>query len=106
VKQCFLWAISSVIVFLGAWALTNENDLTYLLLATSPFLTAFFAASVWMVWKWATAPDWSGFLADSERVVKQDTAITVDPTSLDASSRDPDTRVTRGPGSRRAEPEE
>jgi hypothetical protein len=57
-KRLLLWAVAMLIAFTGAALLTGERDSGYVLLAASPFLLCLSAASLWMVWKRATAPKW------------------------------------------------
>jgi hypothetical protein len=67
-KQVLLWAAS---VLTGSALMTGERDLTYVLLAASPFILCLSATALWMVWRWATTPKWDGtaLLRESEAAI-------------------------------------
>jgi hypothetical protein len=65
-KRVLLWAASSLIVLTGSVLLTGERDLTYVLLAASPFLLCLSVTALWMVWRRLTAPKWDGTALLSE----------------------------------------
>jgi len=40
--------------------MTRESNVTYLIVAASPFLFVFSITALWLLWKRATAPKWNG----------------------------------------------
>jgi hypothetical protein len=66
-KRLLLWAVAMLIALTGSALLGRERDAGYALLLASPFVLFLSAASLWLVWKWATAPKWDRKTALSER---------------------------------------
>ena len=66
-KRWLAISIAALGVFLGIWLMTQERDVVYVLMCMSPCLGVFLATSLWMVWRWATAPYWDGSSVGDKR---------------------------------------
>jgi len=58
--RVFRLATAALLCMAGAAFIAGEADVSYLVVASSPFLLVFGASSVWLLWKRATAPKWTG----------------------------------------------